>query len=222
MQYLGVDTWEEVLRFFAQGGKFAGEWGWLEAMRAADLGENIYFTAGMAALLQNGISSYSRFASSDALANASSFVGHFVEANGEILFVNNENQGVVAPAQVLQHATHEGYTVTHPLEKGLERIRRNYIKRNQIYEHWRANLHNAHGDPVSLWHYADTAGIAMGTGALGIAKISLGIGLCDTGIGCIGGGLLIANGGASLTASGMLFYALFVELEEEHVIERTP
>jgi RHS repeat-associated protein len=46
MNYLGVKTWEEVLKMFEKGGKFAGEWGWLEVLRQAELGDTISLSFG--------------------------------------------------------------------------------------------------------------------------------------------------------------------------------
>ncbi len=43
MSYLGVDSWEEVLSFFATGGDLEGRWGWLETLRAAELGDIVQF-----------------------------------------------------------------------------------------------------------------------------------------------------------------------------------
>ncbi|MBC7251753.1 MAG: RHS repeat-associated core domain-containing protein, partial [Anaerolineae bacterium] len=41
--YLGVETWEDVLAFFEAGGELEGRWGWLETLRAAELGDEIQF-----------------------------------------------------------------------------------------------------------------------------------------------------------------------------------
>ncbi len=41
MKYLNVDTWEEVLAMFAEGGQFAGRWGVLGLLRAANLGDKL-------------------------------------------------------------------------------------------------------------------------------------------------------------------------------------
>jgi len=43
MGYLGVGTWEEVLAFFVTGGELEGRWGWLETLRAAELGDVVQF-----------------------------------------------------------------------------------------------------------------------------------------------------------------------------------
>ena len=41
MKYLGVTTWDEVLAMFGEGGAMAGVWGYLEALREAQLGTPI-------------------------------------------------------------------------------------------------------------------------------------------------------------------------------------
>ena len=41
MEYLGVTTWDEVLAMFGEGGAMAGVWGYLEALREAQLGTPI-------------------------------------------------------------------------------------------------------------------------------------------------------------------------------------
>jgi hypothetical protein len=46
MGFLGVDTWEEVLAFFEEGGSLAGRWGWLEVLRLAELGDEVSFWRG--------------------------------------------------------------------------------------------------------------------------------------------------------------------------------
>ncbi len=60
-EYLGVDTWDAVLAFFGEGGRYAGLWGWLEVLRQAEIGSTfgIYSATG-------GQTFYGRFAQSDA------------------------------------------------------------------------------------------------------------------------------------------------------------
>ncbi|MFZ2488906.1 MAG: hypothetical protein WAZ19_12370 [Anaerolineae bacterium] len=41
MQYLGVDTWDDVLAMFGEGGAMAGAWGILGLLREAELGDNL-------------------------------------------------------------------------------------------------------------------------------------------------------------------------------------
>jgi len=41
MKYLDVDTWEEVLGMFEEGGQFAGRWGVLQLLRQAHLGDKV-------------------------------------------------------------------------------------------------------------------------------------------------------------------------------------
>jgi len=41
MAYLGVETWEEVLAMFGEGGIFEGAWGFLALLLDAELGDNI-------------------------------------------------------------------------------------------------------------------------------------------------------------------------------------
>jgi RHS repeat-associated protein len=43
MQHFGVETWEEVLAVFEEGGELAGQWGWLKVLRDADFGATIEF-----------------------------------------------------------------------------------------------------------------------------------------------------------------------------------
>jgi hypothetical protein len=46
LQHFGVETWDEVLALFAEGGRLAGLWGWLETLRQAVLGDEIDVLAG--------------------------------------------------------------------------------------------------------------------------------------------------------------------------------
>ena len=41
MSYFGVETWDEVLSRFGDGGDLEGRWGWLETLRTAQLGDEI-------------------------------------------------------------------------------------------------------------------------------------------------------------------------------------
>ena len=43
MDLYGVDTWAEVRALFEEGGPLAGQWGWLETLRRAELGDTIFF-----------------------------------------------------------------------------------------------------------------------------------------------------------------------------------
>jgi hypothetical protein len=42
MGFFGVETWEEVLAFFEEGGSLEGRWGWLEVLRQAETTDNLY------------------------------------------------------------------------------------------------------------------------------------------------------------------------------------
>ncbi|HEY53273.1 MAG TPA: RHS repeat-associated core domain-containing protein [Caldilineae bacterium] len=208
MAYLDVNSWEEVLAMFEEGGIYEGQWGWLETLHTAEVGDNVYFMTNQE------------------LENSSvTFKGSFVRRNDKLMFINQEGDPV-NPASLLQNEQHAGYLVTRPGagHYGPEReLPYRYLDRYRQYKHLHVHLHGDLAHPIVLWHYADTFGVAMSTGVLGIAKIGLGIPLCGTGgIGCVAGGMLIANGGASLTASFLLFYALYVELEHDHVIEWRP
>jgi len=48
----GVDQWEEVLKFFEEGGALEGKWGWLEILRRAEDGSELY--QGIDRNLMNG------------------------------------------------------------------------------------------------------------------------------------------------------------------------
>jgi hypothetical protein len=41
MDFLDVDTWEEVLAFFEEGGELEGRWGWLYILRQANVGDKL-------------------------------------------------------------------------------------------------------------------------------------------------------------------------------------
>ena len=43
-KYLGVGTWDDVLAQFGEGGKYTGQWGWLEVLRNAHLDDVVTFS----------------------------------------------------------------------------------------------------------------------------------------------------------------------------------
>jgi RHS repeat-associated protein len=44
MGFFGVETWEEVLAVFEEGGRLEGRWGWLEVLRQSEVGTEILIT----------------------------------------------------------------------------------------------------------------------------------------------------------------------------------
>jgi uncharacterized protein RhaS with RHS repeats len=42
MLFMGVNTWADVIKQFIPGGRFGGNWGWLEVMRQAETGDIFY------------------------------------------------------------------------------------------------------------------------------------------------------------------------------------
>ncbi len=207
MQYLGVDNWDAVLAMFEEDGIYEGQWGWLETLHTAEVGDNVYLMTGPE--LEN---------------SSATFQGSFVQMNDTLMFINQEGDPV-NPASLLQNEQHAGYLVTRPGagQYGPEReLPYRYLDRYRQYKHPHVNLRNTPGHPIYLWHYADTGAAIVSTGGLGLFKIGTGIGLCETGIGCVGGAILVGNGIGSLTATGFLFKALIVELEHDHVIEWRP
>jgi hypothetical protein len=42
MKFVGVGTWADVIKQFQVGGRFSGDWGWLETMRQAEDGDLFY------------------------------------------------------------------------------------------------------------------------------------------------------------------------------------
>ena len=207
MQYLNANTWEEVLAMFEEGGIYEGQWGWLETLHTAEVGDNVYFMTNRE------------------LENSSvTFKGSFVQMNDEIVFINQEGDPV-NPASLLQIKNYAGYLVTRPGagQYGPEReLPFRYLDRYRQYKHLHANLRSTPTRPIYLWHYADTGAAIASTGGLGVVKIVMGVGLCETGAGCVGGAVLIGNGIGSFTATGLLIHALIVELEHDHVIEWRP
>jgi len=142
------------------------------------------------------------------------------------LFVNNENHRVVDPAQVLQHATHKGYTVTHPSNRGEERIRRYEIERYRQYQHIKVHPQNIKNIPFiqGLFMIEDTA---FGFASYGMAALTVseGAGLCvgSGGIGCAAAVPLITVAAPGAIGGGLAtHYLVLKELEHYGVWERTP
>jgi len=140
------------------------------------------------------------------------------------LFVNNENHRVVDPAQVLQHATHKGYTVTHPSNRGEERIRRYEIERYRQYQHLRSIDWNEALNPVEIADMAKVGGAALMTGALTVAFFTTGAGLCTSVIGCVAGGELMVAGVSSGVSTWYLAKGagLYFEHYWDNITEYTP
>jgi len=179
MNYLGVDTWEAVLAMFGDGGRFGGNWGWLEVLRQAELGDSIamWWSVGV-------IDAYN-----------SSISGVFSEDdNGQLLFRGTFLGGNwVVPGMTLgQMQSSDGSDI-------LYRVADRYIVNSK---HYHLVFHKERVDWVDVGldavGAADTLGYAM-MGA-GMAAVTAGTG----GIGLLLGGVVIAGlaNAADMTAAG--------------------
>jgi hypothetical protein len=92
MAYLGVDTWEEVLAFFAAGGRLEGRWGWLETLRAAHLGDVVQFFSNYEGL-------WPAWLGADVMAE-----GEFVEQGGQLYIQSGETLTEASEAALLGNA----------------------------------------------------------------------------------------------------------------------
>lgn len=179
MNYLGVDTWEAVLAMFGEGGQFGGNWGWLEVLRQAKLGDSIamWWSVG-------GIDAYN-----------SPIAGVFSEdENGQLLFRGTFLGGnwVVSGMTLGQMQSSDGSDI-------LYRVADRYIVNRK---HYHLVFHKERVDWVDVGldavGAADTLGYAM-MGA-GMAAVTAGTG----GIGLLLGGVVIAGlaNAADMTAAG--------------------
>ena len=144
--------------------------------------------------------------------------------NDTLMFINQEGDPV-NPASLLQNEQHAGYLVTRPGagQYGPEReLPYRYLDRYRQYKHLHVYPQNLHGDPISLWHYADNVGAGLSLAAMGVAMSSFGVGLCTTGVGCVAGAYLGAGAVGSFTSSYFMLYGFYLELEHQHVIEYRP
>jgi len=203
MEYLGVDDWEAVLAMFGEDGIYEGQWGWLEVLHTAEVGDNVYFMTD------------------DSIA----FEGAFVQMGDNLMFIDQEGD-YVNPASLISRTDHTGYTVTRPGAycDGMvcERLVAEYLDRNREYYHLRIHPGNLHTDPISVWHYAELLGIGAANYALGALMIVEGAALCTSGFGCVAAGMAVAPGLGAFGTGFAFHYGLIVELKHQHVIEWGP
>lgn len=181
MNYLGVKTWEEVLKMFEKSGKFAGAWGWLKVLRDAELGDTIHLW------LDTSTHGFD--------ASQADMVGAFTEIDGQLMIATTAGAILpgMGPAGILQ-------TYAHPI------MRLNGDMNNGPYiynkKYTQLIFHPGKVDWVDVG--LDTVGAS---GAVGYAMMGAGIVAVTAGTGGVGlllGGVVISGvaAAADMTAAG--------------------
>jgi len=214
MKYLGVDTWEEVLAMFEKGDIYEGQWGWLEVLHTAEVGDNVYFVKGQE--------------STDLGANAVAFEGTFVQMNDQLMFINQEGDPV-NPATLTQQLEHEGYVVTRPGagRYGPENeLPVRYLERRRQYKHTHVHLKNIIDIPFpqNAFMVEDTAfGFAMYDMSALIVEQGMALCVGSGGLGCIAAAPVFTVAAPGAFGMGLAtHWTVLQELEHYGVWERTP
>ena len=203
MNYLGVNTWDNVLAYFEEGGELEGRWGWLEVLHEAEVGSTVQALEGWGPWAQGLVDDHTVFA------------GSFVEQDGQLLV--QTASGDLTTANLVGLMGNAYYTKrSENLSSGRQ------IYADKQYNHLRIHPGNLDGNPIALWHTTEAAGMGTALYALGIGMAGIGVGLCTTLIGCVAGAELIIGSGASIGSGFMIHYGLILELEHQHVFEYGP
>jgi len=171
-KYLGVETWEEVLAQFEEGGKYAGQWGWLEVLRNAHLNDSVAFSGADR-------------------PGHEIFRGRFTEDDNGNLMIT-DNQGTMYDAGTVFHSNPH-YLMTlyrDSLPGATVHVENNFVgqwKADQKYLHLKSVDWNKLLNPVEVADLAKLWGAPVTTGALTVAFVVGGVGLCTTVMGCIAG-----------------------------------
>lgn len=172
MKYFGVKTWDEVLAQFDKGGRYADQWGWLEVLRDAHVGNKVAFSwSGGTDIIDPDIT----------------YQGTFTEDRNGHLQLRNAAGVTQDPAEVLRHESHTWYNLyqsTPGFSFGPYTLLRQY-KADAQYTHlrevdWDKLLNVLEADHVAHFWVAP-----LTTGLLTIGFTALAVDLCTTGVGCV-------------------------------------
>ncbi len=199
MQYYGVKTWEEVLAIFGKGGKLEGQWGWLETLRQAKLGDEVWFNANAS------------LTSPDA-ENGVQFKGVFAEdKEGHLRIRNLSGDGsqdnlLLDPDAVVRAQASTSYALfrNDPSSQLTPRLWVGEWQANKQYLHLQSVNWDYLLNPIAVSHLVESTGITLFTGGLAVGQFAAAGALCVEPVTCAGGVLMGINGVASLTATYFL------------------
>ena len=193
-KYLGVDRWDDVLAQFGEGGKYAGQWGWLEVLRDAHIGNEVAFSWS---------------GGTDINDPANAYKGTFAEDKNGNLRLRNGAGVMEDPADVLRQQAHNWYNL-YQSDSGSGLAPYNLLrqyKSDTQYTHlrqvdWDKLLNVLEADHVShLWVAPALTGLSS------ILFSSLAVSLCTTGIGCVAGAELGVGAVSAAVATPFLVYS---------------
>jgi hypothetical protein len=184
-KFLGLskdDPWEEVLKLFEKGGRYAGRWGWLETLRRAELGDQITIDWIEGALPEGH----------PALDNPLTFgldpQGNLI-LSGDGFFVGHEVAGLYGDKYDLNHYTDLSRVACSPYECGYttnfstSAIHDPYLHRKMEWEEFT--------NPIAVADLAKMAGITVFTGVMSVGGMAIVGGACTTEVACIVGLIFI-------------------------------
>jgi hypothetical protein len=201
IDYFGVETWEEVLKLFEEGGKYEGRWGWLETLRNAEIGDEILvewideaFPEDHPVLdmpLEFGLDPQGKLV-----------------LIGDDFYLDLEAAGLLGDSYVLTQYTDltdiscSPFTCGYSSEFATPAEHDPYIHAKVQWEQF--------GNPIAIDHLAVAAGATLATGVLTVAFVPIVVGACSTGIGCVVGVTAMApNVIAGAAATGLLAKATY-------------
>ncbi|MFZ2487003.1 MAG: hypothetical protein WAZ19_02680 [Anaerolineae bacterium] len=167
MQYLGVDTWDDVLAMFGEGGVMAGAWGFLEVLRQAELGTPISMWYDI----------------SSGMSPIAPITGSFYEQDGQLMFGGQIGAGANAlllPAVVLGQMSVNERASAWSVNNGVI-----HFILNTQYSHlvFRPNQVDWTAVGLDVMGLAGDAGYAMvGAGVLAVGAGTGGVGLLLAGV----------------------------------------
>ena len=195
IKYYGVKTWDEVLAIFGTGGKLEGQWGWLETLRQAKLGDEVWFNTNAS------------LTSPDAEQGVQ-FKGVFAEDKEGQLRIRHlsEDNSLLDPDATVRTQSARSYALfrSDPSSQLAPRLWVGEWEADRQYIHLRSVDWNRLLDPIAGEHLVAAAGITLFTGGFTVAQFAGTAALCVEPMTCAGGVLMGFNGLASLTATYFL------------------
>ncbi len=204
-KYLGVKNWEDVLAQFDKGGKYEGQWGWLEVLRNARINDQVAF--------------YSPSGDPKQINPNQTYRGRFTEGDSGKLMLTDK-QGMANDAGVVfQSYSHETLTLFRDSMPGATvRVDNNYVgqwRADQKYSRLKSVNWDEAANPILWEETAELTTVPILAGLNTALLVSVGASVCSTGIGCLAGGPLIVLGGAGgATATILLAKGSIIRLNQ--------
>jgi RHS repeat-associated protein len=194
-QFFGLEAdtpWEEVLKFFQEGGILAGRWGWLETLRQADFGDDIDIDWDASIPLPEGHPSLGEH-----------FAGRFQKgADGQLLIIGRDLPYFFDQIKAGLYGEH--YDLTHYLREGLygavtcwegmgcdtssfstSAIHTPYLRTKVKWERFVT-------EPMKTFELIEMGGATAFTGGLTVAQMAAVGAACSNPATCLGGAAIMA------------------------------